>query len=64
MQYLPMLAVSGALLVYERLTRRWEHGFAFGRAPLSVRWAVYLVVCVVLLLFGQFGGQQGIYVQF
>ena len=63
-QYLPMLAVSGALLVYERLTRRWEHGFAFGRAPLSVRWAVYLVVCVVLLLFGQFGGQQGIYVQF
>ena len=62
--YLPWLAVGVALLVYERLTPSWEHGFAFPRVPRPVRWVIYLGACAVLLLLAQFGGEQGIYVQF
>ncbi len=62
--YLPWLVVGVALLVYEWLTPGWEHGFAFPRWPRPVRWVIYLGACLVLLLLAQFGGEQGIYVQF
>jgi D-alanyl-lipoteichoic acid acyltransferase DltB (MBOAT superfamily) len=63
-RFIPMLLVSAALLGYEWLTRRWEHGLAVSAAPLPARWAAYLGLCMALLLFGFLGTTQGIYVQF
>jgi D-alanyl-lipoteichoic acid acyltransferase DltB (MBOAT superfamily) len=64
MVYVPTLLLSALLLAYDWFTRRWEHGLALPRAPLSARWAAYLALCLGLLLFGYLGGRQGIYVQF
>ena len=63
-RFVPTLLLSAALLGYEWLTRRWEHGLAISAAPLPARWAAYLGLCMALLLFGFLGGTQGIYVQF
>ena len=64
LRYLPWVAIGTALLMFEALTPKWEHGFAFPRWWRPARWAVYVVACLVLLFFAKFGGQQGIYVQF
>ena len=64
LRYLPTLVLSAALLVYEGLTRRWEHGLAIGRLPAPARWVAYLVLCMAIVVFGYLGGRQGIYVQF
>jgi alginate O-acetyltransferase complex protein AlgI len=63
-RYVPVLALSAGLLVYEWFTRRWEHGLSVARLPLPARWVAYLAACIALLLFGYLGGRQGIYVQF
>lgn len=62
--YVPMMLLSAAFLVYEWLTRHWEHGLSIGGLPLVARWVTYLALCMGLLLFGFLGGRQGIYVQF
>ena len=64
LRYLPWLVAGAVLLAFEWLTPRWEHGLAVARVPLALRWGLYVVACLALLLFGQFGGAQGIYVQF
>jgi hypothetical protein len=63
-RFVPTLLLSAALLGYEWLTRRWEHGLAVSAAPLAARWAAYLGLGMAMLLFGFLGGTQGIYVQF
>ena len=63
-QYLIWLVVGGILLVFEALTPTWEHGLVLSRWRRPARWAVYFAACLVIFLFAQFGGQQGIYVQF
>lgn len=63
-RYVPVLALSSALLAYEWFTRRWEYGLSVARLPRPARWGAYLVLCMALLLFGYLGGRQGIYVQF
>lgn len=62
--FVPSLAFAAALLVYEWLTRRWDHGLSIARLPLPARWALYLAFCVALLVAGDLGGREGIYVQF
>ena len=44
--FVPSLAFAAALLVYEWLTRRWDHGLSIARLPLPARWALYLAFCV------------------
>ncbi|MDD3643810.1 MAG: MBOAT family protein [Candidatus Krumholzibacteria bacterium] len=63
-RYVPVLALSAGLLVYERFMRRREHGLSISGLPPAARWAVYLAICMALLLFGHLGGREGIYVQF
>ncbi|MBN1631013.1 MAG: MBOAT family protein [Thermoleophilia bacterium] len=64
LRYLAPLLLSVAVLVYEWFTRRWEHGLELTRLRQPLRWVAYLVVCLAVLLFGELGGQEGIYVQF
>ncbi len=64
LRYLKPCLLSVALLAYEWLTRRWEHGLAIARLPLPVRWATYATLILVVVVFGELGGQEGIYVQF
>ena len=64
LRYLASLLVSAGLLAYEWLTRRWEHGLAISPLPLPARWVAYVALCLAILLFGNLGGQEGIYVQF
>jgi D-alanyl-lipoteichoic acid acyltransferase DltB (MBOAT superfamily) len=63
-RYLPWVGLSCALLLWEAFMRRREHGLDLSMLSLPARWAAYLVVCLALLLVGQFGGPAGIYVQF
>ncbi len=63
-RYLPALLLGGGVMAYEWLTRRLEHGLALTGLPVVARWAVYLVCCLALVIFGQLGGREGIYVQF
>lgn len=58
------LSVSGGLVIYEWFTRRWEHGLSIRRLALPARWLIYVGLGIAILLFGDLGGQQGIYVQF
>lgn len=63
-RFVPLLALSGALLTYEWFTRGWEHGLSIAGVPLFGRWTAYLGLCMALLIFGFLGTKQGIYVQF
>jgi D-alanyl-lipoteichoic acid acyltransferase DltB (MBOAT superfamily) len=63
-RFLPTLALSAALLLYEWLTRGWEHGLAIAAIPLPARWAAYVGLGMALLVFGFLGVSKGIYVQF
>jgi alginate O-acetyltransferase complex protein AlgI len=64
MRYLASLLLSAGLLLYEWFTRRSEHGVVVARLPRPVRWVAYFALCMAVLLFGNLGGQEGIYVQF
>lgn len=62
--FLPPLVLSAALIVYEWFTRWWDHGLDIARFSLPVRWVLYLAFCLALLMAGDLGGREGIYVQF
>ncbi|MGI5940395.1 MAG: MBOAT family O-acyltransferase [Thermoleophilia bacterium] len=64
LRYLPWLGGSVALLIWEGIMSRREHGLDLGMIPVTARWATYLALCVLLLLGGYFGNRAGIYVQF
>jgi hypothetical protein len=64
LRYLAPLLLSGGLLAYEWATRKWEHGLAVGSLPVPARGAAYVAVLLAVLLFGELGGREAIYVQF
>ncbi len=63
-RYVVPLLLSAGILIYEWVTRRWEHGLAVRWLPLPIRWAVYVGLAIAIVLFGELGGREGIYVQF
>jgi alginate O-acetyltransferase complex protein AlgI len=62
--YLPMLAVCVGLTGVEWLQRKREYALQIPYFPLPVRWALYTAGLLVFLLFGNFGSQDFIYLQF
>ena len=58
-RFVPTLLLSAALLVYEWLTRGWEHGLSIAALPLPARWGAYLGLCMALLIFGYLGTVRG-----
>jgi D-alanyl-lipoteichoic acid acyltransferase DltB (MBOAT superfamily) len=53
-----------ALELVQAAEARWDAGPKFSALPLSVRWACYYLLVVVVLLFGKFDEREFIYFQF
>ena len=52
------------LLVYENFTSKQDMGKAQERYPALLRWSIYYLLVFVLILFGKFGTDSFIYLQF
>lgn len=63
-RFVPVLLLSAGLLLYEWLTRRWEHGLAIAAVPMAARWLAYVGICMAIIIFGYLGATRAIYVQF
>lgn len=62
--YGPMLIACAGLLVVEWLQRKRDFALQVTRSPLPLRWALYTAGLLAFLLFGRFGSQDFIYLQF
>ena len=62
--YFPMILASIALLGLEWIQREKIFMLQIGKLPGVVRWSVYYVSAIILLVFGAFGSNEFIYFQF
>ena len=62
--YLPMILVSLGLLGLEWMQREKKFVLQIGNLPIAVRWPVYYLCIMALLVFGAFGSNEFIYSQF
>ena len=62
--YLPMILASVGLLYLEWVQRKKKFMLQIKNFPVPVRWAVYYVSAIILLVFGAFGSNEFIYFQF
>jgi alginate O-acetyltransferase complex protein AlgI len=63
-QYLPLLGACFLLLIVEWLQREKEFYLQIAGFPIAVRWPVYFLCIVAILVFGAFGSNEFIYTQF
>lgn len=63
-QYLPMLGACVLLLALEWFQREKEFFLQIANFPLVVRWLIYYICILVILVFGAFGSNDFIYIQF
>ena len=64
LQFVWSLLLIGILLVVDFLQMRYGMTTLFNRLPAFVRWSLYNVVLLIIVLFGSWGSQQFIYFQF
>ncbi len=62
--YLTPLLVSLGLIIVEWIQRRKRHVLRIEKLPAGVRWSIYYLLVIGVLLFGTFGGTEFIYFQF
>ena len=62
--YLPMILASIALFGLEWIQRRKKFILQTENLPVVIRWLVYYLSAIVLLVFGAFGSNEFIYFQF
>lgn len=63
-ELLVAVTFSLALLAVEWVQRGKQHALDVGRLPVGLRWSLYLVIVLVVLLLGHFGEVEFIYFQF
>lgn len=63
-KYLPWLFACLVLMVLEWLQREKTHFLQIEGLPVVLRWIVYLLSVVLILIFGAFGSSRFIYFQF
>jgi len=61
---LPWLAASVLLLGWEWTQRHHSHPLELARLPVTMRWALYCTIVLLVLFVGSFGSRQFIYVRF
>ena len=62
--YLPMILASVALLGLEWIQREKKFMLQIENLPGAIRWLVYYLSAIILLVFGAFGSNEFIYFQF
>lgn len=62
--YLPMILASIALLGLEWIQREKKFVLQISNLPGAIRWSIYYLSAIVLLVFGAFGSNEFIYFQF
>jgi alginate O-acetyltransferase complex protein AlgI len=62
--YLPMLIACGLLLAVEWIQREKEFFLQIGNLPLVLRWGIYYVSLLLIIVFGAFGSTGFMYTQF
>lgn len=62
--FFPMVLACVLLLLVEWVQREKEHFLEVEGLPLPVRWAIYNLCIIILLVFGAFGTNEFIYTQF
>jgi len=63
-QYRAAVAYAVAPLIIEWFRRTKQHGLEISDLPRIVRWLIYLLAVLSILIFGKFGSQEFIYFQF
>lgn len=63
-QYFEPLLLCGFLLVVDWFQRDKQYALDLSAWPLSLRWLVYVVVILGIMVLGNFGSQEFIYFQF
>ncbi|MDD7699710.1 MAG: hypothetical protein PUJ61_10210 [Spirochaetia bacterium] len=63
LQFVLMLFFAFALLTVESVQEKWSIKF-LNNTNLVIRWGCCIVLCLFLLLFGNFGGSSFVYLQF
>jgi len=62
--YVPLLLGCFLLLCLEWIQRRREFFLQIADLPVVLRWTIYNVAILVILVFGAFGSNEFIYTQF